>query len=174
MVSARHTYPACRTWRAGLKMDLPSIAISRSGSKKRPAFRSARDSGVVSYVSRTVAICTTEVHTISQTGTKEDLPCSGRGLCDTKTGICHCHKGFITSAYALSWLVKRNTLPQVPGTTRQEIVVIVVMQRTPSQRVRVSLNAVDTACVASHLSLSAPALKVGLRETAQSVRTATI
>lgn len=37
--------------------------------------------------------------TISEitTGTKEDLDCSNRGLCDTETGICTCADGFDTS-----------------------------------------------------------------------------
>lgn len=30
-------------------------------------------------------------------GTKENKPCSGRGRCDTKTGICHCYTGYVTS-----------------------------------------------------------------------------
>lgn len=34
---------------------------------------------------------------LSVQGSKEDLPCSGRGRCDTQTGICHCYTGYFTS-----------------------------------------------------------------------------
>lgn len=34
---------------------------------------------------------------LSESGTKEDLPCSGRGKCNTGTGICECYTGFSTS-----------------------------------------------------------------------------
>ena len=34
---------------------------------------------------------------LSVKGTKEDLFCSGRGRCDTQTGICHCYTGYFTS-----------------------------------------------------------------------------
>lgn len=34
---------------------------------------------------------------LAQTGSKEDKPCSGRGLCDVATGLCHCYTGYVTS-----------------------------------------------------------------------------
>lgn len=33
----------------------------------------------------------------SATGTKEDAPCSGRGRCDTGTGVCTCYTGYASS-----------------------------------------------------------------------------
>jgi hypothetical protein len=32
-----------------------------------------------------------------QVGTKEYIPCSGRGLCDSQTGLCDCFDGFVSS-----------------------------------------------------------------------------
>lgn len=34
---------------------------------------------------------------LSVTGTKESIPCSGRGLCDTLTGVCTCYTSYQTS-----------------------------------------------------------------------------
>jgi hypothetical protein len=31
-----------------------------------------------------------------QRGVREYVPCSGRGTCDTKSGICQCYTGYIT------------------------------------------------------------------------------
>lgn len=119
---------------------------------------------------------------LAQTGSKEDKPCSGRGLCDVATGLCHCYTGYVTSdgrGKGLKEMVTVSCPPQAltPAVMfamlAQARLATVAIAATPtrlSPPAQAPQSAVGMACARTIPSTSAPVPRAGWVATATSVR----
>ncbi|GBG28563.1 Tenascin [Hondaea fermentalgiana] len=90
-----------------------------------PQLRVAKNDLTTSGATTTIEIVhsgqTSAQGVASVTGTKEDLPCNGRGVCDSSTGQCTCYTGFSSSdragASGLSGDCGFGTTTSCPGST---------------------------------------------------------